>query len=67
MGLETTGGNWRLKMPKAPDDQGGQWELSEGGPAALRRLQFIEPIASPKTLVVVGKRLSLEQKKAPRG
>lgn len=54
-------------MPKAPDDQGGQWELSEGGPAALRRLQFIEPIASPKTLVVVGKRLSLEQKKAPRG
>ena len=43
-------------MPKALDDQNGQGELSEGGTAGLRRFQFIEPIASPKTLVVlVGK------------
>lgn len=39
-------------MPKAPMTRRPR-ELSEGGTAGLRRVQFIEPIASPKTLVVV--------------
>ena len=51
--METAGENRRLKMPKAPDDQDGQRELSDRGTAGLRRFQFIEPIASSKTLVVV--------------
>ena len=46
-----------VETPKAPDDQDGQGELSDGVAAGLRRFQFIEPIASPKTLVVFAENL----------
>ena len=53
--METAGGNRRVKAPKAPMTKTAKGAFRRGT-AGLRRFQFIEPIASPKTLlIVVGK------------
>jgi len=38
------------RKSKSPEDQGGQRDFAEG----MQRFQFIEPIASPRTLVGIG-------------
>ena len=56
-------------MPKAPMTKTAKGAFRRGT-AGLRRFQFIEPIASPKTLVVVDdgrlKLQSVEQRKNPK-